>query len=157
MSNPTTMQDLYPVGCGYHDAHEAYIGAVAAALEAGGVEVLDWHADPNDPRDGAIQVRPAGALAKADEVWIGWQEERGWWLVTEYERPGEENSKFVYEFTCASVASPESVAVSAREQGLPWDGPADSYPDEDFPEHYFDTDNVPLELALRRYAEAGGA
>jgi hypothetical protein len=47
------------------------------------------------------------------------------------------------------------VAQAAREQGLAWTGKADNYPDEDFPDHTFDEDNIPLELALRRYAKGG--
>jgi hypothetical protein len=63
VSDQPTMAELYPEGGpDYHDAHEAYIAVVVAALEAGGVEVLDSYADANDPRDGAIQVRPSGAL-----------------------------------------------------------------------------------------------
>ena len=50
------MQDLYPNGSGYHNAHEAYIGAVADCLDANGFPVADWFADPNDPRDGTIQL-----------------------------------------------------------------------------------------------------
>lgn len=50
----TTLEDLYPDGRGYHQAHEAHIGAVAQAVAAAGYPVDDWSAEPNDPRDGFI-------------------------------------------------------------------------------------------------------
>lgn len=40
----------------YHEAHEPYMGAVVDALEAAGLEVKEWFADANDPRDGCITL-----------------------------------------------------------------------------------------------------
>src|SRR5205807_8795714 len=63
----------------YHRAHESYIGAVVDALRAAGIAVADWLADPNDPRDGAIQLgEPGDDDDFAEEKWIGWDEQSGW-------------------------------------------------------------------------------
>lgn len=147
-----TMEDLYPDGHGYHQAHEPYIQAVAAALTAAGVEVLDWHADPNDPRDGAIRVNVFGL--DYDEVWVCWQEERRWTvLLIDEHADGREPSRWVYDLEAGTVFSPESVVRAfAEHTGITLDPPADDFPDLDFPEHEFETDNVALELALRAYA-----
>jgi hypothetical protein len=148
----TTMDDLYPAGKGYHRAHEPYMRAVAEALEAAGVKVLDWYADPNDPRDGAIQV----ASDAADEVWLGWQEERGWTLLCIDERSGgQQPTRLVRDLGAGTVYSPESVVRAyGQEMGVVVDPPGDRFPDVDFPQHEAEVDNVELELALRRYAEA---
>jgi len=53
----TTMEELYPGGRGYHNAHEPYIWAVVKALEDAGLVVGEWSAEPNDPRDGHIGLR----------------------------------------------------------------------------------------------------
>lgn len=166
MTDPT-MADLYPNGRGYHEAHKPYIGAVAAALDAAGLPTKDWYADPNDPRDGAIQIDVARAVIDGkqvfgyDEVWVGWQEERGWTLltVTEYDKPRfnkgnwDTDSRNVYDLNCTLVASPSSVVLAVAEHaGLTLELADDGHPDVDFPGHSFEDDNVPLELALRRYA-----
>jgi hypothetical protein len=150
----TTMDDLYPDGKGYHQAHEPYMRAVAAALEAAGVKVIDWYADPNDPRDGGIQV-DTDDLAW-DEVWLGWQEERGWTLLLIDERDnGQEPNRLVRDLAAGTVFSPESVVRAyGQEMGVAVDPPADRFPDVDFPQHEAEEDNVELEEALRRYAEA---
>src|SRR5207253_6886178 len=65
----------------YHRAHESYIAAVVDALNAAGISVADWHADPNDPRDAAIRLGDPAAVDDDDfaaEVWICWDEESGW-------------------------------------------------------------------------------
>lgn len=153
-----TMEDLYPNGRGYHAAHEPYLSAVADAFEAAGVAVVTWFADANDPRDGAIQIDPKAVDSNADEVWVCWQEERRWYILTERERPpgGQESVKAVVECICDTVASPETVVRATLEHfKVSTDAiPSDDHPDMDFPGHYFETENVALELALRRYAEA---
>lgn len=150
-----TMNDLYPDGRGYHDAHEPYIRAVAAALTAAGFEVLDWHADPNDPRDGAIQIRPVGDLDH-DEVWIGWSEERAWSILRIDEQEHREPNRWVTDLNVGIVYSPWFVAGEVAEAaGLDFTLPDDGHPDVDFSGHTFDEDNIPLELALRHYASEG--
>ena len=152
-STQPTMADLYPDGRGYHDAHQAYIQAVADALTAAGFDVLDWHADPNDPRDGAIQIKPVGDLDH-DEAWIGWSEERGWSILRIDEREHAEPNRWVTDLGAGTVYSPWFVAGQiAEEADLDFTLPDDGHPDADFPGHSFEDDNIPLELALRYYAE----
>jgi hypothetical protein len=149
------MEDLYPAGKGYHQAHEPYLATVVDAFEKAGFEVITWFADANDPRDGAIQLDPEALRTSADEVWVCWQEERRWYILTEYERgSGSEPAKIVHDAICDTVASPETVARAVLGHfKVSTDGVrADGHPDVDFPDHEFDTDNVALELALRRYA-----
>lgn len=154
-----TMEDLYPNGRGYHDAHEGYIGAVADALTAGGFPAADWHADPNDPRDGAIELdldRQGTIDGKPiwphDEVWVAWTEDRGWFVLT-INDPHGRDSRFVYDLGVERVASPSTVVLAVAEQaGLTVELAGDGHPDVDFPWHVFDDDEVPFELALRHYA-----
>lgn len=153
------MEDLYPGGTGYHRAHEAYIKAIADALESTAFAVADWYADPNDPRDGAIQLDLQWATRSDgepiwphDEVWVGWSEDRGWHVLT-IDDPHGKDRRFVYELDVARVASPTSVALAVAEKAdLRVELPADEHPDADFPEHAFEDDDVPFELALRRYS-----
>lgn len=173
MTNPKpTMDDLYPGGRGYHKAHEAYMAAVAAALNAAGFTNTGGYAEANDPRDGFIELdleqqgtidgRP---IWRHDEVGVCWQEERGWWVLTvdKFDEPvwtGEggyqTDQRHVYELDVATVASPVSVVLAVAEKaGLTLELDDDGHPDAHFPEHEFDTENVPLELALRHYTEEG--
>lgn len=158
MTTPT-MTDLYPNGgADYHRAHEPYIAAVAHALNAAGLHTDYWHADPNDPRDGWIgfdmdkQGRFDGEpLWDSDEVGVGWSEDRGWHLLT-IDDPHGRNSRFVYEFPIARVASPVTVVLAVAEKaGLTLELTDDGHPDLDF-DHSFEDDDVPFELALQHYA-----
>ncbi len=156
----TTMEDLYPDGAGYHRAHEAYIQAVHDAFAAADVPVRDWHADPNDPRDGAIEFDvkwvwdDAGRLVwPHEEVWAGWSEDRGWHLLT-IDDPHGRDSRFVYELPIARLASPETVVRAVAEKaGVEVDAPGDGFPDADFPEHTFEDDDVEFEQALAAYRQ----
>jgi hypothetical protein len=154
----TTMQDLYPDGAGYHDAHGPYIDAVALALEAAGFHTDDCFADANDPRDGwigfdmgrqgTIDGRP---LWQYEEVGVGWSENRGWHLLLADGR----DSRNVQELAVGRVAAPVSVVLAVAEQaGLTLELPDDGHPDGDFSEHTFEVDDIPFELALRHYATA---
>lgn len=62
-----------------NSALEAYIGNVAAHLKASGYPVPDWHANDDDPRDGAIHLSGDREEDGQVEVWIGWTEESGWY------------------------------------------------------------------------------
>lgn len=151
-----TMEDLYPNNDAeghWHQAHEPYIGAVVYALDAAKLTTGDWFADANDPRDGAIELNVDMLQTQADEVHLCWQEERGWWLIKEYERDRGENQKIVVELDCSTIADPASVLTSVREHfGIPPTLTApDDHPDVDFPGHQFDDGDVAFELALRRY------
>lgn len=159
------MQDLYPEGVGYHDAHEAYIGAVAEALATEGFPVDDWSAEANDPRDGFASIdvhamretHPDNPIWRNEEVVVGWNEDRGWFLLT-VERSHSSNGRYVFDLLIARVASPANVASEVAEKvGDGVSGTNDDHPDFDFPEHTFEDDDVPFELALRHYAGSGGA
>ncbi|WP_192809597.1 DUF6292 family protein [Actinomadura rudentiformis] len=68
-------------GLSYHRVHEPYIEAVAAAVQAAGVELADWGAETNEPRNGYLE--PAAPVGPGPQVepgglWLGWTEERGW-------------------------------------------------------------------------------
>lgn len=157
----TTLEDLYPGGRGYHAAHEAYIGAVAKALETAGLPVDGWWADPNDPRDGWIGFDMDGQgtidgepVWSYDEVGVGWSEDRGWHLLY-IDDPHGKDSRFVAELLVARVASPVTVVLAVAEKaGLTLELDDDGHPDVDFREHSFEDDDVEFELALARYREA---
>lgn len=157
----TTLNDLYPDGRGYHRAHEAYIQAVHDAFAAADVPVRDWHADPNDPRDGAIEFdvtwvwddagRPAWSH---DEVWAGWSEDRGWHLLT-VDDPHGRDSRFVYELHIGRVPSPETVVNAVAEKaGVSVQVPAGQFEDVDFPDHTFENEDPAFEHALAVYRQA---
>ncbi len=157
----TTMNDLYPGGRGYHQAHEAYLSTVAQAIAAAGYPVNDWSAEPNDPRDGFISLN-VNVLSESstlpiwtnEEVNVAWTEDRGWCLVTVTESH-RSNGRFVYDLEVPRVASPSEVALAVAEQvGEDVTVPSDGYPDADFPEHTFEDDDVPFEQALARYTES---
>lgn len=152
------MNDLYPGSAGYHRAHEAYIGAVAEALDAAGFKTDLVGADPNDPRDGwigfdmdrqgTIDGKPIWSY---DEVGVGWSEDRGWHLLF-IDGP---DSRLVEWLSVGTLASPETVVRAVAEKaGLTLDVPGDGFPDLDFPEHTFEQDDIPFEQALARYREA---
>lgn len=155
----TTLEDLYPEGRGYHRAHEAYIGAVAAALDAAGFTTDVVGADPNDPRDGWIgfdmdaqpKLADGGPVWLYDEAGVGWSEDRGWHLLL-IDQP---DSRLVDELAIARVASPETVVRAVAEKaGVTVDVPGDRFPDADFPDHTFEDNDVPFEQALAVYRDA---
>jgi hypothetical protein len=153
---PPTFDDLYPdndAAGDWHKAHDAYLGAVFGTLDAAKLTTGFWSANANDPRDGAVELDVEMLQTQADEVHLCWQEERGWWLIKEYERDGGENQKLLVDLDCCTIASPESVARSVAEHFSipPGSIRPDGYPDEDFPEHGFEDDDAVFELALHRY------
>lgn len=154
----TTMGDLYPGGTGYHSAHRPYLSAVAAALAAAGFPNDGGNAEPNDPRDGFIDLDltrlgtiDGEPIWSAEEVAVCWQEERGWWLLTVADTTSN-RGRFVYELNVSTIASPSTVVAAVAEQaGLTIEVAADEHPDVDFPEHVFDDDDTAFELALCHY------
>ena len=143
----------------YHDAHDAYIDAVAEALRAAGFRTVLWWGDANDPRDGWIEVSPIGAYRSQTQVGLGWQEERGWHVLTVKEDAGwnkrgghSEDARCVYPLAVATVASPETVVTTFAEMaGVKAEVPGDAYPDLDFPEHSFEDEDPAFEAALAAY------
>jgi hypothetical protein len=154
----TAMDDLYPNGAGYHDAHTAYLTAVADALSDAGFPNDGGCADPNDPRDGFVDLDlerlgtiDGKPIWTAQQVAVCWQEERGWWLLTVADTTSS-NGRYVYPLGVATIASPSTVAAAVAEQaGLNVDVADCGHPDVDFPAHEFDDDDVAFELALRHY------
>ncbi|MGK5682429.1 DUF6292 family protein [Actinoplanes sp. URMC 104] len=153
------MEELYPEGQGYHQAHEAYIRAVADLLPFAGFHVDDWSAEPNDPRDGFIglhvaingEARDAGPIWENDEVNLAWSEDRGWALVS-VAQSHTNDGRFVYDLPVARVASPASVELAAAMQiGEECHPVADAHPDVDFPDHTFEDDDPAFEAALAHY------
>ncbi len=150
----------------YHERHHGYMTAVAAALEAAGFVNDGGNADPNDPRDGFIDLdldklprREDGDVPWPSDQQVGvcWQEERGWWILTVTDTTSS-NGRYVYELDVATIAAPSTVARAVAEKaGVTVDVADDEYPDADFPGHQFDdhqfTDGVDpaFEAALDRY------
>jgi hypothetical protein len=145
----------------YHQAHEPYIRAVAAALAAAGFPNDGGNAEPNDPRDGFVDLdlgplRTAVPGWKAEQVAVCWQEERGWWLLTVADTTSSDG-RFVYDLGVATVAAPSTVvAAVAAEVGLTKVPVSCDYPDVDFPDHVQeDEENPEFEAALAVYAKGG--
>jgi hypothetical protein len=112
-----------------HQAHEPYIDAVAAAVQAAGVELADWGAEANDPRDGYLEPAPPIGPGPEDEpggLWIAWNEERGWF----YGETKGDGGEFAYVsyFGGAVLPDPETVAglvaLLVTGDGLPNQAPA---------------------------------
>jgi hypothetical protein len=147
-----------PAEVDYHEAHQAYIDAVAAALTAAGFTVIDWYADPNDPRDGAIALEPVGAFS-ADELWLGWQEERGWTVLTIDEGKGwnkrdgvAEDARYVHDVLVPLLAAPSTVVCEFADMAKVKAFVAgDRWRDLNFPEHSFEDDDPQFEAALAAY------
>ncbi|MET8278365.1 DUF6292 family protein [Micromonospora sp. NPDC005174] len=155
-----TMNNLYGEGPTWFQAHEPYMRAVAKTLEAAGFPVESWDAEPNAPRNGNISLDldrqgtiDGQPIWSHDEVNVGWTEDRGWFLNT-VDDPHGRDSRHVYDLGVERVAAPASVALAVAEKaGLTIELTADGHPDVDFPDHDSEEDDVPFELALRRYAE----
>lgn len=160
----TTMQDLYPGGFSEAiNAHEPYVQAVADALDANGFKTADWFADPNNPRDGNIQLdlTQQGSIDgkpiwSSDEVHVAWDEDRGWRILHVTDPQGRD-SRWIAWLGLARVASPLSVVAAVAEgAGLNVELVGDDHPDVDFPEHdcQDDDEDIPFELALCHYRPA---
>ncbi|WP_328476502.1 DUF6292 family protein [Actinoplanes sp. NBC_00393] len=134
-------------------SHAAYLRAVAAALEAAGIPVADCRADDRAPRDGWIpfdlvrQVRLHGRpVWDHDQAGLGWDEHRGWHLLTVSGR-GVRTEK---DLEVAAVAAPGTVVSAvARLAGLAVPDAAEPHPDLD------PAPGPAFEAALQRYAQFG--
>jgi hypothetical protein len=142
----------------YHETHGPYIAAVAAALAAAGFPNDGGNAEPNDPRDGFIDLdleplRSAAPSWTAEQVAVCWQEERGWWLLTVADTTSSAG-RYVYGLDVATIAAPSTVVAAVAEKaGLNIEVAACGYPDVDFSAHEFDEDDPEFEAALAVYAE----
>ncbi len=146
----------------YHKAHEPYVHAVADTLAAAGFPNGGGNADPNDPRDGFVDL-DLDKLGQIDgkPIWPGqqqvavcWQEERGWWLLTVADTASSDG-RFVYHLGVATIAAPSTVVAAVAEQaGLNIDVVDDGgRQDVDFPDHQQgDEEDPAFEAALAVYA-----
>lgn len=140
--------------------HEPYIAAVVVAFETARLKVLTWHADDYDPRAGALQLDPDQLNVGHEETWVGWQEERGWFVLTVDERGGgQDPSRFVYDLDCANLCNPATVVRTVCGFfSLPpgdWLFAEDSYPEVSIRPHHWEDDDEEFEAALAVYASGG--
>jgi hypothetical protein len=65
-----------------HTAHRPYIEAVANALQAADIATTDHSAEPDDPRNGFIELDRSATAAVYGEQYarLIWDEESGWLL-----------------------------------------------------------------------------
>ncbi|WP_436530436.1 DUF6292 family protein [Actinoplanes sp. HUAS TT8] len=61
--------------------HGSYLRAVAEALEAAGVAVADWRADPGEGWIPFDRARPSVLTWDYDQAGLGWSETGGWYLL----------------------------------------------------------------------------
>jgi hypothetical protein len=95
--------------------HAPYVRAVVGAIERAGLDVDEWYADPNDPRDAAITLDRSATRAAYGErpVVLGWTEERGWYWGVERLGDGELHQLFDSPMPDV-VADPARVAEWAQ-------------------------------------------
>jgi hypothetical protein len=153
-------------GLHYHRAHEPYIAAVAHELERLGVDVEEWFANPDEPRDGAIEL--AVPLPGYEQTHIAWREDMGWYYM-----PSKDNSSALADYTVdlpvGHLAEPFDVAAAyckvidhpVTVDKPEWRPPADYKPEAVGPEAWWDA-SPDLERALTCYTtypgwNAGGA
>jgi Family of unknown function (DUF6292) len=97
---------LEETGLSYHRLHGPYIAAVADALVRAGVVVVDWYDNPDEPRDGAIEL--AETLGY-EQLHIAWRETLGWYWIPSSDRHSALGD--------AAMDLPRPVDVL----GLPWE------------------------------------
>ncbi|MDI6100015.1 DUF6292 family protein [Actinoplanes sp. NEAU-A12] len=144
-------------------AHAGYIRAVAGALEAAGVPVADWRADPGPPRDGWIpfdlarQTRLHGRVVwDHDAAGAGWSEERGWYLLT-VDDPAGRDVRTVRALEVPVIAAPRAVAravaaVAGLADSVATGPPASGPADPEFSGHRAGVVDPAFEEALLRYS-----
>ncbi len=125
-------------GVTYHKAHDAYVEAVAATVEALGIVTGDLGCDSDEPRDGSFRI--GGDL---EDLWdddegygpsrvIQWREDLGWysiWFSDSQAALGD----YTEDLPVSLVATPEKVAAAVRDllgrhEELPEDGPVPPVP-----------------------------
>lgn len=144
----------------YHLAHEPYIAAAARAVQALGVDLADWGAETNDPRNGYLE--PATPVGPGEDVepgglWIGWNEERGWF----YGEVGDDASgqlAYLSYFGGGVLPGPETVAglialLINGDAGLPDEAPKTGGPWQ-YRSFTDDTDGFETELAAYHHQDA---
>jgi hypothetical protein len=92
------------------DALENYIGSVANHLKASGYPVPDWHANSDDPNDGAIHLKGDREDGEV-ETWLGWTEESGWYRGTDRDGTGLNGIRWAW---ISVLATPDEVLAWLR-------------------------------------------
>lgn len=154
------VQAMYDAtGLHYHRAHEPYVTAVAHELQRCGVEVEEWFANPDEPRDGAIEL--SVPLPGYEETHIAWREDLGWYYIVSADRSealgdsvdlpvGHLDEPFeVAAAVCKVLDHPVTVDTPD------WRPPADYNPDAVQPEAWWDA-SPDLERALTCYTTYPG-
>ncbi|WP_411126257.1 DUF6292 family protein [Streptomyces sp. x-19] len=99
-------------------SHVPYIEAIAAALDAAGLTVVDWNAEDNDPRDAYIEfAREVTAPAYGDdtEVSLLWREDRGWMVGWgDADSVPQNGLDWVVDLFCGVLPTPDEMAAEAR-------------------------------------------
>jgi hypothetical protein len=66
-------------GLPFEYAHCRYLAAVAAAVQAAGVDPAGWETEPDIPRGGYLAPAPPVGHGNAPgTLWFLWDEESGW-------------------------------------------------------------------------------
>lgn len=155
------VQAMYDAtGLHYHRAHEPYIAAVAHELQRCGVEVEDWWANPDEPRDGAIEL--SVPLPGYEETHVAWREDMGWYYIPSSNR-GSALGDTTVDLPVGHLAEPFDVAAAMCKvldhpvtvDKPEWRPPADYNPDAVEPEAWWDA-SPDLERALTCYTTYPG-
>lgn len=146
---------LSAAGLDYHGAHEPYLAAVAYELTRAGIDWEDWNADANEPRDGAIQLSDP---LDWDELYISWNEERGWFAVPFSDRE-QSLGDCTQDLGVGRLAEPHEVARAVREliggpaaDAEPMWRPPDGYDPSALPADEWWDASPAFETALAAYA-----
>lgn len=146
-------------GLHYHRAHEPYITAVAHELQRCGVEVEEWWANPDEPRDGAIELTMP--LPRYDETHVAWREDLGWYFIVSSDRGSALGDTI--DLPVGHLDKPFEVAVAVCKvldhpvtvDKPEWQPPADYNPEAVEAEAWWDA-SPDLERALTCYTTYPG-
>jgi hypothetical protein len=154
------VQAMYDaVGLSYHTAHGPYIAAVARELQRAGVEVEDWFDNPDEPRDGAIELTVP--MPGYEQTHVAWREDQGWYYMPSSD--AQALADYTVDLPVGHLAEPYDVAAAVcKALDRPfttdrpdWRPPADYNPDAVEPEAWWDA-SPDLERALTCYTTYPG-
>lgn len=156
--NDEAQAALDAVGRKYHDVHELYLAAVAHSLTRAGIGWEDYHANPDEPRDGAILL--SEPLPGDEELHVAWREDMGWYCIPSSDAQSALGDAAIdLPGPLPLLAEPHEVAAAVRKVvgGLTvdaeplWHPPADYDRDAEPAEEWWDA-NPALERSLAAYA-----